>query len=111
PLEIEAAMNTYEFSLREYNTGQFPRGLAVMFSSLSTWLYGGDPLAPLSYEAALDSIKKQIATDDRYFEKLIETQLLNNTHRSTILLEPDSEHRKRLEAEERAKLDAVRAKL
>ncbi len=111
PLEIEAAMNTFEFSLREYNTGQFPRGLAVMFSSLSTWLYGGDPLAPLAYESSLDGIKKQIANDNRYFEKMIETHLLNNNHRSTILLEPDSNYRQRIEAEERARLDNARAKM
>ncbi len=111
PLEIEAALNTFEFSLREYNTGQFPRGLAMMFSSLSTWLYGGDPLAPLSYESTLTSLKEKLAGDNRYFEKMIETYLLNNHHRSTILLEPDSTYRQRIEAQERARLDAVRAKM
>lgn len=111
PLEIEAAMNTYEFSLREYNTGGFPRGLAMMFTCLSTWLYGGDPLAPLAYEATLASIKEKLASDKHYFEKLIDQYLLKNTHRSTILLEPDSSYRQRLEAQERARLDAYRATL
>ncbi|MCL4252592.1 MAG: insulinase family protein, partial [Anaerolineae bacterium] len=111
PLEIEAAMNTYEFSLREYNTGGFPRGLAMMFTSLSSWLYGGDPLAPLSYESTLAGIKEKLATDKHYFEKLIDDYLLKNSHRSTILLEPDSDYRKRLEAQERARLDAYRANL
>lgn len=111
PLEIEAAMNTYEFSLREYNTGGFPRGLAMMFTSLSSWLYGGDPLAPLSYESTLAGIKEKLATDKHYFEKLIDDYLLKNHHRSTILLEPDSDYRKRLEAQERARLDAYRANL
>lgn len=34
---IEAAVNTIEFSLRENNTGSFPRGLSLMLRSMSTW--------------------------------------------------------------------------
>lgn len=47
---VEAALNSLEFELRENNTGRFPRGLAAMFRSLSTWLYDGDPFAPLAWE-------------------------------------------------------------
>jgi Zn-dependent M16 (insulinase) family peptidase len=31
---VEAAMNITEFLLREYNTGSFPRGIAMMFTAL-----------------------------------------------------------------------------
>src|SRR5262245_9551395 len=31
---VEASLNTFEFSLRERNTGRFPRGLALMLHSL-----------------------------------------------------------------------------
>jgi hypothetical protein len=34
---IEAAVNTIEFSLRENNTGRFPRGLSLMLRSMSSW--------------------------------------------------------------------------
>ena len=52
PLTVEAAMNSFEFALRENNTGSFPRGMALMFRPMRTWLHGGDPFAPLSYESA-----------------------------------------------------------
>ena len=37
---IEASLNTIEFSLREFNTGGFPRGLSLMLSIMPRWLYG-----------------------------------------------------------------------
>jgi Zn-dependent M16 (insulinase) family peptidase len=52
PLTIEAAMNSIEFALRENNTGSFPRGIALMFRSMRTWLHGGDPLEPLHLRGA-----------------------------------------------------------
>jgi Zn-dependent M16 (insulinase) family peptidase len=109
PEMIEASVNTVEFSLREYNTGGFPRGLAMMISALTTWLYGHDPLAPLAFEAPLNAIKARLAAGEKYFEGLIGKYLLNNPHRVTVILEPDPTVRERDEAEERARLDAVRA--
>ena len=106
---VEAALNTVEFRLREFNTGGFPRGLAMMVSALSTWLYGADPLAPLAFEAPLAAIKARLAGGERYFEDLIARFLLDNPHRTTVLLEPEPGLGERLEAEERARLDAVRA--
>jgi len=37
---VEASMNTIEFSLRENNTGSFPRGLALMLRSIVSWIFG-----------------------------------------------------------------------
>lgn len=86
---IEAAVNSVEFELREKNSGRFPVGLAVMLSSLTTWLYGGDPLALLAYEKPLSKIKNQLAAKERVFENLIKKYFLDNCHRSTVVLVPD----------------------
>src|SRR5690606_25701098 len=50
PGTVAAALNTVEFQLRENNTGSFPRGIALMFRAMRTWLHGGDPLQPLRFE-------------------------------------------------------------
>ena len=50
---IESSMNTIEFGLRENNTGSFPRGLALMLRSMTSWLYDRDPLEPLKLDAPL----------------------------------------------------------
>lgn len=108
---IEAAVNSVEFSLRENNSGRFPRGLSVMVRSLTTWLYGGDPLALLAYEAPLASIKARLAAGEKLFENLIRTWLLDNPHRATVVLMPDHRLAARRESEERAILDRLHARL
>jgi hypothetical protein len=107
PKTIEAAMNSAEFALRENNTGSFPRGIALMFRSMGTWLYGHDPLAPLSFEAPLQALKDKLAAGERVFEKLIKTHILDNQHRTTVLLTADTEKAAAEAAVERARLDAV----
>jgi Zn-dependent M16 (insulinase) family peptidase len=108
---VEASMNTAEFSLRENNTGSYPRGMSLMFRSLRSWLYGGDPLAPLAFEEALGGIKADLAAGKPVFEDLIRTRLLENLHRSTVLLKADPDLAQKDASEERARLDAVRASL
>lgn len=107
--DIEAALNTVEFRLHENNTGSFPRGLAAMIVALNTWLYDGDPLALLAFEAPLTAIKERLDGGQRYFEELIQSFLLNNTHRTTTILQPDPQQSERDVAQERARLDTTRA--
>lgn len=106
---LAASLNTLEFRLREANTGAFPRGLMYVMSALQLWQHGGDPLAGLEYEESLAGIKQHLADNPRFFESLIETHLLNNPHRTVVLLQPDVAVRERTEAAERARLDAARA--
>jgi Zn-dependent M16 (insulinase) family peptidase len=61
PDMVEAAVNSIEFSLRENNTGSYPRGLGLMMRTLNTWNYGRDPLIPLKYEAPLTAVKANLA--------------------------------------------------
>lgn len=111
PETVEASLNTLEFRLREYNTGNFPRGLAMLFESLRTWGYGGDPFEALAFEAPLNAVKARVAAGEKVFETLINTHLLNNTHRVTLILQPDSQTNQRLADEEKARLEAVRSRL
>lgn len=108
---IEASLNTVEFALRENNTGSYPRGLALMLRALNTWLYDGDPFAQLAFEAPLSTLKQKIASGERYFENLIKRYLLDNPHRVTVVLRPDTQLSARQEAEERARLDAVQVSM
>ncbi len=106
--DIEAAMNSFEFELRENNSGSCPRGLSVMLHMTETWLYDWDPLALVAYEKPLAGLKQAIADNPRFFEELIQTVLLDNTHRATVKLLPDAKKATRDEAEEKDTLQAVR---
>lgn len=108
---VEAAVNSIEFALRENNTGRYPRGLSLMMRALDTWLHDRDPLIPLAYEAPLNEVKARLAADPDYLQSLIRQYLLDNTHRTTVILEPDPEQARRLEAAEKERLAQARAEL
>jgi hypothetical protein len=50
-------MNTTEFSLRENNTGSFPRGLSLMLRAMASWIYDKDPFQPLRWTDDLAHFK------------------------------------------------------
>ena len=106
--DIEAALNTFEFDLRENNSGGFPRGLSLMLKALNTWIYDADPLELIAFEAPLQAVKQQ-AEQEGFFEQLIQELFLDNTHRTTVTLIPDAEHAARIEAEELEKLAAAKS--
>lgn len=108
---VEAAINTVEFQLREQNTGRFPRGLALMLGSLSTWVYGQDPLSPLAFEAPLASIKARLNAGEHVFADLVRRYFVDNPHRTTVIMLPDDGALVRDEEAEKSRLEAVRARL
>ncbi|MEZ4618129.1 MAG: insulinase family protein [Caldilineaceae bacterium] len=106
---IAAAVNTIEFNLRENNTGSYPRGLSLMVRALSTWLYNRDPLMPLRFEGPLSTLKEQLRDSPTYMQDLLQHYLLENPHRSTVVLYPDAQYNQRLEAAEKTRLQEARA--
>lgn len=84
---LTAQLNAAEFKLREADFGLYPKGLIYGLSCYDTWLYGGDPLVSLRFTELMDYMRKKI--DTTYFEHLIETQLLDNTHKVLLTLRPE----------------------
>jgi Zn-dependent M16 (insulinase) family peptidase len=111
PDMVEAALNSIEFALRENNTGPYPRGLSLMVSGLNTWLHGRDPLMPLRYEAPLASLKHTLEANRSAFQDMIREYLLDNPHRTTVTLEPDSQLSQQREEVEKARLSKARAQM
>lgn len=110
PKTVAASMNTIEFALREKNTGRFPRGLAVMLEALSEWLYDTNPLNTLAFEEPLRAIKEKISRGG-YFEGLIRRWFLDNPHRTTVHLLPDSSAEAARIAAEQEALDSAKAEM
>ncbi|KQX35558.1 peptidase M16 [Devosia sp. Root436] len=107
--QLEAAANTFEFSLRENNTGSYPRGLVYMFNALGTWLHEGDPLGQLKFEDALAALKDKAGKG--HFASEIRRLFLDNMHRTTVTLSADPEQGAREAAKEAEILADVRAGL
>uniref|UniRef100_A0A2P2KDS5 Uncharacterized protein MANES_10G066200 n=1 Tax=Rhizophora mucronata TaxID=61149 RepID=A0A2P2KDS5_RHIMU len=110
---MEASMNTIEFSLRENNTGSFPRGLSLMLRSIGKWIYDMDPFEPLKYEKPLMDLKTRIAEQGSkaVFSPLIEKFILKNPHCVTVEMQPDPEKASCDEAAEKEILEKVKASM
>ena len=103
---VEAAINTIEFSLRENNTGSFPRGLSLMFRAMSAWIYDRDPYANLVWEEPLAAFKARLAkqSTQEVFGALIRAYLLDNKHRLDLTMVPDAGLGREMEAAEKARI-------
>jgi Zn-dependent M16 (insulinase) family peptidase len=107
---IEASLNTIEFSLREFNTGGFPRGLSVMLAVMPRWLYGrGSPADALRFEEPLAKLKARLDAGEKVFEELLERMIVKNQHVATVELVPDTALAKQQLEAEAAELAKVKA--
>ena len=107
---LKAAVNYYEFKYKEADFGSYPKGLMYGLQILDSWLY--DEKAPFLHVEADEtfrSMKDKVETD--YFEKLIRRYLLDNTHRSVVLVEPVQNLAAREERKQKENLAALKASL
>ena len=82
-----AAINYFEFKYREADYGSYPRGLILGLQALDSWLY--DETKPfLHIEANEKYVKLKASIDQGYFEGLIKTYLLENHHKTILVVEP-----------------------
>ncbi len=109
PKLVESSVNIFEFHLREANYGNRPKGLVYNMKCLDSWLYDEDPLMHLAYEPALEKIKHQYKNG--YFEQLITSCLVDNTHQALVALQPNREIGAQKAAELKEKLAKDKAGL
>ncbi|TVR66958.1 MAG: peptidase M16 [Spirochaetaceae bacterium] len=93
---VEGALRRVEFRHRELKSG--PNGIRAMNRVLRTWMYGGSPAAALRFSEDLASLRRRIDREPRFLETMIRTLLLENGHRSTVIVRPDPEQSRREQA-------------
>ncbi len=93
-----AGINYYEFKYREADFGSYPKGLMYGLQMLDSWLYDeSKPFIHIEANDTFAALRRKVK--DGYFEDLVKTWLLENTHRSIVILKPKAGL---LEAQERA---------
>lgn len=107
---IDAAIHRLEFATREVTGDSYPYSLLLLMRLLGPWIHGGDPLVALNFEDNLVKLRQRLDAE-KFFEQLIHTRLLNNSHRITLLLKPDTALGPQQEAATRAKLDRIEQQL
>ena len=93
---LEAGINYHEFRYREADFGNYPKGLIYGLQAFDSWLY--DDEQPFMHVKAIPTfafLKQQIGT--AYFEELVQTYILENTHASIVIVSPERGRTARLE--------------
>ena len=83
---LSAGINSFEFRLREQDSGRFPRGLIAGLQCFDSWLYDRDPAEYLCFGDAFKFLKENVSTG--YFEKLLREALLDNSFAAVVLAVP-----------------------
>jgi len=84
---LMAALNSMEFSLREGDSGNYPKGLRYGQQILGTWLYDDNKVFDnLYWTPVFDKLRELVETD--YFENLIQEYLLDSKHAVFLKLYP-----------------------
>ncbi|MCR5271986.1 MAG: insulinase family protein [Lachnospiraceae bacterium] len=105
-----ATVTASEFRYREADFGAFPKGLIYGIQLLDSWLYDDGTVFDHVKEGEIYALLRE-KIDTGYFEELIKKYLLNNTHSSLIIMEPDREMNDRREAALKDKLKDLKASL
>lgn len=84
---LKAGLNYYEFKYREADFGSYPKGLLMGLQMFDSWLYDDSkPFVHIEANETYKALKEAIESD--YYEKLIADNLLHNTHKTIVVVEP-----------------------
>ena len=85
---LQAAINKYEFRLREAEFGGMSKGLIYGLNALGTWLYNDLEVFEWSeFDKIFTFLKEQINTN--YYESLVQKYILDNNHKVLVLVNPN----------------------
>lgn len=103
-----AGINYYEFRYRESDFGSYPKGLVYGLSMMDSWLYDdSNPWIGIDAGAVFTELRSEVGSG--YFENLIQTYLLDNPHKSILILEPEAGLTEKRDAELKEKLAKMAA--
>jgi Zn-dependent M16 (insulinase) family peptidase len=108
--QVAASLHQLELSQRELSGGGYPYGLHLILTSLTSATHRGDPVSLLNLDPVLDKLQQQIS-DPEFIKSLARDLLLNNQHRTRLVLKPDPELGQQKEQAEKERLANIKAAL
>ncbi len=106
--KLESVLHQLELHQREISGDSYPFGLQLILTALGNATHYADPIAALNLDTALERLRKKIQ-DPEFIKGLARKLLLDNPHRVTLVMTPDtslSEQRRERETERLAELKA-----
>ncbi len=111
PVEsVMSVLHQLELAQREVTGDGFPYGLQLALRTLTPALHGGDPVAALDIDDILVELR-QDAEDPQFIPRLVKKLLLDNSHRVTLVMAPDTGLAEKEESDEAARLAAITSEL
>ncbi|WP_022766914.1 insulinase family protein [Butyrivibrio sp. XPD2006] len=105
-----AGLSYDEFKYREADFGRFPKGLLYGLQVFDSWLYDDNmPWINVEANETFAELKKEV--DGRYFEGLVQKYLLDNNHKSVVVLRPEKGLTEKKDEELRDKLQKYKESL
>ena len=107
---LDAGINYLEFRYREADYGYWPKGLMYMLKMFDSWLYDkNQPFMHVDSLEVFETMKKKAG--EGYFEKLIESCLLENPHGVIATVKPEKGLTAKAEKALKEKLAAYKSSL
>jgi len=107
---LEAVLHQLELHQREVSGDGYPYGLHLILQALSGATHYADPIAMLDLEPVIENLLAKICKP-QYIKDLAQKLLLDNTHRVTLVMKPDTTlSSARLDAE-RTRLAQIKAQM
>jgi Zn-dependent M16 (insulinase) family peptidase len=105
---LEAVLHQLELHQREISGDSYPYGLQLILQALGCATHYSDPIAVLNLEPVIASLQEQIQDPD-YIRQLARQLLLENKHRVTLVMTPDTTLSAKNLALEAARLADIKA--
>ncbi|HTT09099.1 MAG TPA: insulinase family protein [Gammaproteobacteria bacterium] len=107
---VEAVLTQMELAQRQMSSNRTPYGLQLLGRVLNAKVHGGDPLAFMDIDQAIEPLREELR-DPMFIPRLVRERLLENPHRVRLVMSPDPELAARHQADERKRLAAFKATL
>ena len=107
---MTALLDQLELQQREVGGGGYPYGLQIMLSCLPTAIHRGDAAAALNIDPILTQLRESIQ-DQNFIKSLVKRLLIDNQHRVSLVMTPDTKLSQQRIEQEQKKLAAIKATL
>jgi Zn-dependent M16 (insulinase) family peptidase len=107
PEHLEAVLHQLELHQREVSGDGMPYGLNLILQALGPATHYADPVPSMDLEPVIAQLRREITNPD-YIRDLAQRLLLNNTHRVTLVMTPDTTLSDARLEKERERLAAIK---
>lgn len=104
---LEAVLHQLELHQREVSGDGMPYGLSLILQALGPATHYADPIAVLDLDPVIDELRRRIQNPE-YIRGLARRLLLDNPHRITLIMTPDTKLSEARREAEKARLAALR---